>query len=294
MNTAKSFQTLISARETAQMIGHDQAIVIDCQFELAKPNQVHNDAGRRRFLAGHLPGARFVDVETDLSDLSLINTHGRHPLPSAEAFNAVVRRLGIKPGDQVIVYDQGGGMFAARFWWLMRAIGHLQVALLDGGLAHWLRLQLPISTQAVEVTNSDYPLTALSAMPRQPIDSLLKQVELGSTRLVDARAKARFLGEEEPVDRVAGHIPGALNRPFSENLDADGLWLPALELKRQWLTLLGSHEQQQVVQMCGSGVTACHNILSMLHAGMGESALFAESWSGWICDPKHPVQGRSH
>jgi len=274
--------TLISAAELAALPPSD-VLIVDCRYVMADAAQ-----GERDYRAGHVPGAVFASLDHDLSDLSRQSEGlGRHPLPSESAFAGVLGRWGWRPGLQVVAYDSANGALAAsRLWWLLRLAGERAVAVLDGGLAAWQAAGLPLeagateraSTQAVVRFDPDQVILDHDAVAGQS-----QQVVL------DARATPRYRGEVEPLDRVGGHIPGALNRPFADNLDADGRFKPAAELKDEFLALIGAHAPAQVVHSCGSGVTACHNLLAMEHAGMHGSKLYAPSWSGWVSDPSRPV-----
>lgn len=280
----QSFHTLIEVEALVALIAADAVTLVDCRSDLFKP-----DWGREAFLDQHIPGARFADLNLELSDLGRTATEGRHPLPTPEQLARVLSRLGVEHGRQVVIYDQQQGMYAARLWWLLRAVGHREVAVLDGGLAAWIARELPLGSGAVADAAVPVPVREYNQQPLAAIDRLLDEVSAGQVLLVDARAPARFAGREEPIDPVAGHVPGARNRPYVENLRADGRFKPSAQLREEWRQLLGTHEPGQVVHMCGSGVTACHNLLALAHAGLGSSILFAQSWSGWITDPKRPV-----
>lgn len=273
-----SYRTLISAAELRAFNG--PLVLLDCGFDLADPA-----AGERAFAAGHLPGARYAHLDRDLSGPKLPG-RGRHPLPGREAFAATAGRWGVAPGVQVVCYDAQGGPYAARAWWLLRWLGHAAVAVLDGGPAAWqaaggaLVGDLPPSAE-----RAPYPASPEPAM--RTIDAATLQRRLGRVRVVDARAPERFRGETEPLDPVAGHIPGATNRVFKLNLAADGRFKPADELRAEfeaWAT-----PAEEVVHQCGSGVTACHNLLAMAHAGFEGMRLYPGSWSEWCGDVTRPV-----
>ena len=257
--------------------------LVDARASLADPRSA---AGQ--FAAGHLPGAVHADLDRDLSDLRR-QGHGRHPLPESAAFAATLGRWGIASDTQVVVYDAGdGSMAAARLWWLLRLIGHARVAVLDGGLAAWQQAGLPLATAAAEVP-------VLPAYPGHFDERAIVGVEEVSARLkhapgwlLDARANERFRGEVEPLDPVAGHVPGAVNRPFALNVK-DGRLRPADELRAELQPLIGTHDPSQVVVMCGSGVTACHLLLAMETAGLSGARVYAGSWSGWVSDRNRPV-----
>lgn len=277
---------LISAEDLATRLAEPALRIIDCRFDL---NDV--DAGQRAFAQSRIPHARYADLNRDLSDLSQIHVHGRHPLPSMGSLAASFARLDIGKNSPVVVYDQDTGAFAARLWWLLRSLGNLQVKVLDGGFAAWNRAGLPIETDAA-------PRHAASRLPEQlslPTSSWVTAEQLGlgladsSVLLLDARAGARFRGEVEPLDKVAGHVPGAINRPFMDNLGADGRFKDPELLRKEFAALLGSRSPAAVIHMCGSGVTACHNRLAMDLAGLRGSRIYPDSWSGWITDPNRPV-----
>jgi thiosulfate/3-mercaptopyruvate sulfurtransferase len=274
--------TLIDAASLAAL-PPDQVLIVDCRSSTADPGQ-----GERDYLAGHIPGAVFASLEHDLSDLSREGQGlGRHPLPLEQAFSAVLSRWGWSPGLQVVCYDAANGaLAAARLWWLLRLTGVTEVAVLDGGYTAWQAAGLPVDT-AIPVRQATHVQRVYDAG-----QVVLDHEALQGTSaplLLDARAAARYRGEVEPLDRVAGHVPGALNRPFADNLDADGHFKPADVLRQEFLAVLGTSPSARLVHMCGSGVTACHNLLAMEHAGLSGSRLYAPSWSGWISDPSRTV-----
>ena len=273
-------RTLISADALRALLQRGQPLVLlDCGFDL-----VDTAAGARAHAQGHLPGAFHADLDRDLSSAKT-GRNGRHPLPTREAFAASVARWGVKPGVAVVCYDDQGGAYAARAWWMLRWIGHADVAVLDGGKAAWVaaggaleRALPPLHTGA-----APYPLGA-ATMPTVQADQLLGST---SRTIVDARSAERFRGEVEPLDPVAGHIPGARNRFHKDNLGADSRFKPAAELRRAFSSI--EVDPSRVVHQCGSGVTACHNLLAMEHAGLAGSALYPGSWSEWCADPSRPV-----
>lgn len=282
------YRTLISAVQLLERVESKQPLVLlDCRFDLTDPA-----AGERDYLGGHLPGAHYLHLDRDLAGPQRDGEgrmRGRHPLPSAGAFAALMRSLGVSPGVQVVAYDAQTGVYAARAWWLLHWIGHGQAAVLDGGLAAWLRIGGRLSTE-VPVRPFIAGEPAADIDPRRPtIDAPGVLTGLGSLKLIDARAPERFRGEVEPLDPVAGHIPGALNRPFQHNLDADGCFKSESALAEDYRALLGVTDPAQVVHQCGSGVTACHNLLAMEHAGLHGSRLYPGSWSEWCADPRRPV-----
>jgi len=277
---------LISTDDLANRLADPALRIIDCRFDLSDA-----DAGVRAFAQSRIPHARYADLHRDLSDLSQTHLHGRHPLPSMVSLAASFSRLDVDKHSPVVIYDQDTGAYAARLWWLLKSLGNPNVKVLDGGFAAWKRAGLPIE-------NEPAPRHAASRLPEQLIlpttswvtaDRLSQGLADASVLLLDARAGARFRGEVEPLDKIAGHVPGAVNRPFMDNLATDGRFQDPAQLRMEFLALLGSRAPTSVVHMCGSGVTACHNQLAMDLAGLHGSRLFADSWSGWITDNSRPV-----
>jgi thiosulfate/3-mercaptopyruvate sulfurtransferase len=253
------------------------------------------DAGREAYLRSHIPGARYVDLNRDLSAPVSAAT-GRHPLPDPVALGAFFRGLGVDRDTQAIVYDESNGSFAARAWWLLRWLGARKVAVLDGGMSAWLREggatesgEPPRRAAGQSSAGSGDGAAQVNARAALAADELIAALEDPRTLLIDARAPERYLGAVEPIDPVAGHIPGAVNHPFSSNLRGDGRFLPAQELERRWRDRLGEASPADVIVMCGSGVTACHNLLALERAGLPGARLYAGSWSEWIRDPRRPV-----
>jgi thiosulfate/3-mercaptopyruvate sulfurtransferase len=278
------FTTLIDVAALREMLADPGVVVLDCRFDLLNPQ-----AGRDAYLAGHIPGSRYADLNKDLS-VPVTSTSGRHPLPTPQDFAATLARLGIGNDTQVIAYDQSNGSFAARLWWMLRWLGHQAVAVLDGGFSAWTGAGEPVETLAPGQCPSE-PAAAARFYPQVKAAALLTTAEVAQLLrepgklLVDARARERYLGSVEPIDSVAGHIAGAVNHPFSQNLDQNGRFLPASELRRRWLERLGGIEPSNVAAMCGSGVTACHNLLALEIAGLSGAKLYGGSWSEWIKDP---------
>jgi thiosulfate/3-mercaptopyruvate sulfurtransferase len=280
--------TLIDVPELASRLEDRDWAIIDCRFELADPA-----AGARAWAVGHIPHALYADLDRDLSAPRTPHS-GRHPLPEPATLAATLGRLGIDSAVQVVAYDQGPGAFAARLWWLLRWLGHTRVAVLDGGYAAWLAAGLPVSS-----SQETRPARHFTAVPdgAQVVSGAqlarsLAQGELARSAqlLVDARGTDRFAGQNETIDPVAGHIPGARNHPFAHNTDARGRFLTAQELRQRWQQTLRGVHPPQVIAMCGSGVTACHNLLAMEVAGLSGARLYAGSWSEWIRDPAHAVE----
>jgi thiosulfate/3-mercaptopyruvate sulfurtransferase len=271
--------TLVSTAELSQNLGKWR--VFDCRHDLAKP-----DLGEQQYRAAHIPGAAFAHLDRDLS-APKTGKNGRHPLPDPFVFIAYLGRQGLKPGDQVICYDGGNGAMAARLWWMLRWVGHDVVAVLDGGLAKWLKEGRPVSADIPSFKPSNFPLK-LNADAALSVDAVQKNLK--NLLLVDARAPVRYRGEQEPIDPIAGRIPGALNRFNADNISADGTFKPAPELKREFQSLLGKARSGEIVHYCGSGVAACHNLLAMEIAGLSGAKLYAGSWSEWSADPARPQE----
>ncbi|HUA88930.1 MAG TPA: sulfurtransferase [Steroidobacteraceae bacterium] len=279
--------TLIEPRELSAHLDDADWVIIDCRFDLARPAW-----GAGAFAAGHVPNAQYADLDGDLSGPTGAGT-GRHPLPAVAELAATFGRLGIDEHAQVVAYDQGSGVFAARLWWLLRWLGHERVAVLDGGLAAWERAGLPLSTREVPRAVRRFQPRAALAEPvsSAEVEQLVASGALrrGDSQLVDARAADRFAGENETLDAVAGHVPGARNHPFAGNLGADGRFLAPRELHERWQRTLGGQGAARVIAMCGSGVTACHNLLALEVAGLSGARLYAGSWSEWIRDPARAI-----
>jgi len=272
---------LISAQELANT---PDAVIVDCRFNLLEPQ-----AGRRAWEAGHIPGAYYADLDKDLA-AAVGPLTGRHPLPDRDAFAALLGSWGVTPDTTVVAYDNAGGALAGRLWWLLRWAGHRHAMLLDGGLQAWEAAGLPLDSAQPALGSGRYPM-AQNAMPVVSADEVADGLASGQLTLVDARDAARFAGDVEPIDKVAGHVPGAINRPLSENLDEHGHFKPAAQLRAEFDELL-DNRPAAVASMCGSGVTACHNLFAMELAGLPPAALYVGSWSGWISDPARPVAGR--
>lgn len=278
--TKPGWTTLVQAEALAAALDDAGVVVLDARFSLADPA-----AGERDYLAAHIPGARYAHLDRDLSGHGG-RGQGRHPWPDAEAFRARLSAWGVAPGTQVVAYDGGDGAFAARLWCLLRRLGHDTVAVLDGGWARWTALGLPVAAAIPSPVPARYE-ARFDAAGLLDADDVRRHLDAGGL-LVDARAPERFRGEVEPIDPVAGHVPGAVNRPYAANL-ADGRFKPAARLRAEFEALLGGRPAGDLVAMCGSGVTACHHLLAMEHAGLPGARLFAGSWSGWIDDPSRPV-----
>lgn len=277
-----AMKTLIAADALARALeGPTPPRLLDCRFDL-----VDTAAGRAAWAAGHLPGAIHAHLDDDLSGPKRGGDgrfRGRHPLPDRQHLAATLGRWGIGAATPVVAYDAQGGMFAARAWWLLRWMGHADVAVLDGGLGAWTAAGGALDSGAPAVTPlPPYPASA-AALPTLDADGV--RAGLGRLRLVDARAPERFRGDAEPLDRVAGHVPGAANRFFKDNLAPDGRFKPAAVLQAEWAPLVAGGP---LVHYCGSGVTACHNVLAVAHAGLDAGTLYPGSWSEWCDDPSRP------
>ncbi len=278
------YSTLISAADLAAHVADTQWVILDCRHDL-----MDRDAGRRAYAAGHLPQAQLARIDDDLSAAKIGadgKFRGRHPLPERADFIATLRGFGISDSTQVVAYDAHGGMYAARLWWMLRMVGHAAVAVLDGGLAAWQALEHPLSTEAVTRAPGNIelkPALTTSVSAAEVFDNLTRQSRI----VLDARAADRFRGENETIDPVGGHIPGAKNRFFKENLQADGKFKPAAQLHAEFSALITNPEA--AIMQCGSGVTACHNLLALEIAGLPGAALYPGSWSEWCSDPARPV-----
>jgi len=278
------FTTLIDANTLSQHLTDPQWVILDCRHDLMNP-----DFGRNAFAEGHIEGAQFANIDTDLSGPKVGADgvfRGRHPLPDRAALLEALRRWGINDDSQVIAYDAHGGMYAARLWWLLRWVGHGAVAVLDGGLAAWSAAGKPLVTSVTERPRGN--LADKAALVRTvSVGELVENLDTKRLQVVDARANDRFRGENETIDPVGGHIPGARNRFFKDNLQADGRFKDAATLKQELAPTVG--EPSAAVMQCGSGVTACHNLLALEVAGLPGAALYPGSWSEWCADSTRPI-----
>jgi thiosulfate/3-mercaptopyruvate sulfurtransferase len=249
--------------------------IFDCRHELLKP-----ELGESQYRESHIPGALFASLDRDLSGRKT-GKNGRHPLPEPQDFEKWLEHTGLTPQDQAVCYDAGNGSMAARLWWMLRWIGHDKVAVLDGGFAKWTQEGRPVAADIPVFTPFNYPIKV-----RRELAVDVTAVEKAKSLLVDARAPARYRGEQEPIDPVAGRIPGAKNRFNMENLAPGGTFKPASELKQDFQKMLGNRAPSDVIHYCGSGVAACHNLLAMEIAGLKGGKLYAGSWSEWSADPR--------
>ena len=278
-----SFGTLIDTGNLARLIEAGEVLVCDCRFDLSDVQ-----AGRRAYLDGHIPTAVYVDLDHDLSAESN-GRNGRHPLPDAQAFAARMAELGLRKGRQVVSYDSSGGYYASRLWWMLRWIGHGQVAVLDGGFAAWLDAGQELGRGQEQAAPGTFEAPVEPAMPVSDVHAIEANLDSGELLVVDARTAERFAGEPHPLDTASGHIPGAGNRFWHKNLDGSGRFKPADQLAQEFSELLDGRPAGEVVHQCGSGVTATHNLLAMEVAGLSGSRLYPGSWSEWTSDPKRPV-----
>jgi thiosulfate/3-mercaptopyruvate sulfurtransferase len=277
-----SYSTLITADALKAQLDRPDWVIIDCRFSLADTEQ-----GARNYRHGHIPNARYAHLDKDLSSM-ITSQKGRHPLPDFRVLAQKLGQWGIDNRSQVVVYDDAGGAFAGRLWWLLRYLGHDKAAVLDGGITLWRKKGYPLTTvlPAVKPTTfRPYLQTSLWLTAEQ----LQNRLAARSICLIDARTPERYRGEVEPIDPIAGHVRSAINRPFQANLAASGEFLPAEQLRDQFRALISNRAPEQIVHMCGSGVTACHNLLAMEHAGLKGSKLYAGSWSEWIRNKNRPI-----
>lgn len=276
------FRTLVDTQTLAAHLDDPQWVVIDCRFKLSDPA-----AGKYAYDSAHIPNARYAHLNDDLSGPVTV-TSGRHPLPDPAALAQRLGQWGIDGTKQVVVYDDSFGAMAARLWWLLRWLGHDAVAVLDGGLQVWQREGRGLSAIAPAIQAAVFHARVNDALWVSTA-AVARMAAQRSHVIIDARAEERFRGEVEPFDKVAGHIPGALNVPFEDNLDLGGTFLPATELADLYRTALGDKTPTHTIHMCGSGVTACHNLLAMEHAGLVGAKLYVGSWSEWITDSRRAV-----
>jgi thiosulfate/3-mercaptopyruvate sulfurtransferase len=279
----KTYRQLIEVAELREIAANADCRVVDCRFDLLEPEK-----GRAEYLAGHIPGAVFADLDRDLAG-PVTETSGRHPLPDTEEFKRTLQGFGIGPDTQVVVYDYASGALAARLWWMLRWFGHARAAVLNGGLKAWLAAGGPLETEVPEYPATELQVSADAGLVATTADIGRALGEGREMNLVDARDRPRFVGDREPIDTVAGHIPGAVNFPFSGNLNDDGTWKSPDDLRLLWAGLPLSERGAPFTVMCGSGVTACHLALSAEIAGLAAPRVYIGSWSEWIRDPSRPV-----
>ncbi|MGH1357541.1 MAG: sulfurtransferase [Burkholderiaceae bacterium] len=276
-----NYRTLISAEQLAEQIDH--CLVIDCRHNLAAPQ-----AGREAYAVGHIPNAFFLHLDDDLSSPQS-GDNGRHPLPAPAKLASKLSSLGLKPGVQLVAYDDAGGMVASRLWWMARWLGHETVAVLDGGIKAWTAAGFPVNADTRDPTPAASDWATPGQCPTTDANAILANIDSAGALVIDARAGERFRGETEPLDKRAGHIPGAVNRPFADNLREDGRFKPAAVLRSEFLAITKGFAPDQLIHSCGSGVSACHNLLAMAYAELDGSQLYPGSWSEWSSRENLPV-----
>ena len=280
------FKTLIDSTTVSEHLSDPDWVIVDCRFDLSDPSR-----GEQMYVESHIPGARYAHLDRDLSGTKT-GTNGRHPLPTPAQMTDRFGAMGISPDVQVVAYDADSGMYAARLWWMLRFMGHERVAVLDGGFAAWVRAGHDVRGG----TETGSPATFLGQPKenwRVTVDDITEQLGDNRRVLIDARAPARYRGESEPLDRVAGHIPSAKNRFFQDNLTDEKTFKTAAALRAEWQNALEGVPAQNVVVYCGSGVTACHDLLALEHAGLPGARLYPGSWSEYCADPGRPVETTS-
>jgi thiosulfate/3-mercaptopyruvate sulfurtransferase len=276
------YTTLISTADLAAHLDDPSFVIVDVRHDLSKAEAF----GESQYREAHIPGARFAHTDRDLS-AAKTGKNGRHPLPSPEACAALFGRLGIDASKQVVAYDAGAGMYAPRLWWMLRWLGHEAVAVLDGGIGKWAREGQPVTAEVPKVAPATFAIRRVGRIV--PAVEVLASLASRSLLIVDARGANRFRGEVEPFDPVAGRIPGSVNRPFPNNFEADGTFKKPEVLRAEFAPLLGEARPSSVVHVCGSGVSACVNLLAMDIAGLSGTLLYPGSWSEWVADPSRPV-----
>jgi thiosulfate/3-mercaptopyruvate sulfurtransferase len=276
-----NYTALVQAAELATHLDDPRWVIFDCRHDLA-----NTEAGRRAYREGHIPGARFAHLDEDLSGAKT-GKNGRHPLPGAEDFSSWLGKMGVDEAKQVVAYDASGAAFASRLWWMLKWLGHVRVAVLDGGYKFWIAQKLPVTTELPKIQSTAFrPIVQNLAVDAKYVESHLDH---DHCVVVDARSPERFRGQNETLDPVGGHIPGARNRFFMNNLDEQGKFKTAEILRAEFAQATGNVPAQDVVHQCGSGVTACQSLLAMEIAGLQGSRLYPGSWSEWCSDPSRPI-----
>ena len=276
--------SLISTQIAQDHLDNKKWRFFDCRYELTAPAKK-----KAEFAVSHIPGALYVHMNQDLASTHVPGKTGRHPLPSVDDMARKFSAMGIDKSIQVAVYEDAGGSHAARFWWMLRWLGHDAVAVIDGGWSRWVKEERPVSSELLIPEVKEF-ISSPRLSWTVTADEILKDLNNPETCVLDARSTQRFRGENEKFDPVAGHIPGAHSAPFTDNLDENGNWESRSELRQKFENLLDGSPAEAAVSYCGSGITACHNILAMYHAGLGDSRLYPGSWSEWITDPDRPVE----
>ncbi len=276
------YQTIISVEDLNKNLNTQDWLIFDCRFILKDP-----EGGLKKFNQGHIPGAQYADMDKDLAS-PMTSTSGRHPLPNPDEFINKLQSWGVNNTSQIICYDDMSGAFAARMWWLLKWLGHNDVAVLDGGIDKWTANNLTLETDTQQKAAGSFSGQANNDM-WVDVEFVQKELEQNKINLLDARSAERFTAKDTKTDPVAGHVPGAMSYPFAENLSKQGVFLPLEELQKRFAPMLSSSEKKEVINMCGSGVTACHNLLAMRIAELPMTRLFVGSWSEWIKDKSRPV-----
>jgi len=276
------YQTIISVEDLNKNLNTQDWLIFDCRFILKDP-----EGGLKKFNQGHIPGAQFADMDKDLAS-PMTSTSGRHPLPNPDEFINKLQSWGVNNTSQIICYDDMSGAFAARMWWLLKWLGHNDVAVLDGGIDKWTANNLTLETDTQQKAAGSFSGQANNDM-WVDVEFVQKELAENNITLLDARSAERFTAKDTKTDPVAGHVPGAMSYPFAENLSKQGVFLPLEELQKRFAPMLSSSEKKEVINMCGSGVTACHNLLAMSIAELPMTRLFVGSWSEWIKDKSRPV-----
>ena len=276
------YQTIISVEDLNKNLNTQDWLIFDCRFILKDP-----EGGLKKFNQGHIPGAQYADMDKDLAS-PMTSTSGRHPLPNPDEFINKLQSWGVNNTSQIICYDDMSGAFAARMWWLLKWLGHNDVAVLDGGIDKWTANNLTLETDTQQKAAGSFSGQANNDM-WVDVEFVQKELAENNINLLDARSAERFTAKDTKTDPVAGHVPGAMSYPFAENLSKQGVFLPLEELQKRFAPMLLSSEKKEVINMCGSGVTACHNLLAMSIAELPMTRLFVGSWSEWIKDKSRPV-----
>lgn len=277
-----TYQTIISVEDLNKNLNTQDWLIFDCRFILKDP-----EGGLKKFNQGHIPGAQYVDMDKDLAS-PVTSTSGRHPLPNPEELINKLQSWGVNNSSQIICYDDMSGAFAARMWWLLKWLGHNNIAVLDGGIEKWTAKNIPLETDSQQRTAGSFSGLANNDMWVN-VEFVQKELEQDKINLLDARSVERFTAKDTKTDPVAGHVPGAMSYPFAENLSKQGVFLPSEELHKRFTPIVSNPENKELINMCGSGVTACHNILAMSIAELPMTRLFVGSWSEWIKDKSRPV-----
>ena len=277
-----TYQTIISVEDLNKNLNTQDWLIFDCRFILKDP-----EGGLKKFNQGHIPGAQYVDMDKDLAS-PMTSTSGRHPLPNPEELINKLQSWGVNNSSQIICYDDMSGAFAARMWWLLKWLGHNNIAVLDGGIEKWTAKNVPLETDTQQRAAGSFSGQANNDMWVN-VEFVQKELEQDKINLLDARSVERFTAKDTKTDPVAGHVPGAMSYPFAENLSKQGVFLPSEELHKRFTPIVSNPENKELINMCGSGVTACHNLLAMSIAELPMTRLFVGSWSEWIKDKSRPV-----